>query len=143
LINKKEAYKLLRLENKPLGPKHRILGKNRIKFLELVKMETGVEVEDYLDTMKPLQWRQFIVKTVCTAKEDEIRYLWKQMYQGDLKWGVRDSRMKAKEKNWPTKLEIKRRDRNSWIAGSIRKSYLSNKTGKKNIVQKLQKSDNK
>ena len=84
-------------------------------------MEREIEVEEFLDTMKPLQWRQFIVKIVCTAKDDEIRSLWKQMYQGDLKWGVRDVRMKAKEKNWPSKLEIKRRDRNSWIAGSIRK----------------------
>ena len=142
LLDKKEAYKLLRLENKPLGPKHRILGKNRSRFLELVNMEREIEVEGFLDTMKPLQWRQFIVKTVCTAKDDEIRSLWKQMYQGDLKWGVRDVRMKAKEKNWPSKLETKRRDRNSWIAGSVRKSYLSNKTGKKGISQKLKRGNN-
>ena len=142
LINKKEAYKLLRLENKNLGPKHRILGTDRIKFLELLKKEKGIEVENYLDTMKPLQWRHFIVKTVCAAKEEDIRDLWKQMYKGDLRWGVRDARIKAKENNWPSKLEIKRRDRNSWIAGSFRKSYLSNKMVKQNIKKKLQKSDN-
>ena len=50
------------------------------------------------------------------------------MYQGDLRWGIRDVRLRAQANNWPMHQVTSRRDRNSWIAASIRQSYLSKTT---------------
>ena len=50
------------------------------------------------------------------------------MYQGDLKWGIRDVRLRAEAKNWPMNQVTSRRDRNSWIASSLRQGCLSEKT---------------
>ena len=50
------------------------------------------------------------------------------MYQGDLKWGVRDARLKAETKNWPMNQVTSRRDRNSWIAACLRQGFISEKT---------------
>ena len=129
LMKDKEDYRLLKLEKKILGPRQRILGTDRHKFMKLMKEVTGQDVKNYLEGVKPLEWRQFIVKLVCstTGKEGEdLRNLWRQMYQGDLKWGVRDARRRTNEKRWSKKdTRIKRQDRNSWIAYSIRKSCIS------------------
>ena len=81
--------------------------------------------------MKPHQWRHITVRTVCTAEPEcgtELRHLWKKMYEGDLKWGIRDVRWKAENKKWPTNQVTTKRDRNSWISASIRQSFLSEKT---------------
>ena len=47
------------------------------------------------------------------------------MYQCDLLYGIRDERRRrAKESNWPVKRQnTRRKDRNSWIAFSLRESY--------------------
>ena len=45
-----------------------------------------------------------------------------KVYKGDLKWGVRDVRLRAKEKNWG---KNQPRDRNSWIATSIKKALAA------------------
>ena len=127
LVKKKEAYKLLKSEHRPLGPKHRILFTQRKRFLELLKKVENVEI----NSLKPLQWRQFVVRAVCTAKDEqgeELRKLWTEMYQGDLRWGIRDVRLRAQANNWPMHQVTSRRDRNSWIAASIRQSYLSKTT---------------
>ena len=137
LLKKKEAYTILKSENRPLGPKHRILVKQRKRFLELMKEIKNSEVESCLTDLKPLQWRQFSVRAVCTAKDEqgrELKELWKQIYKGDLKWGIRDARLRAEAQNWPRNQVTTRRDRNSWIAAGIRHCYyLSEKTrlGKK------------
>ena len=132
LQEKREAYKLLKSEHRPLGPKHRILFTQKKRFLELLKENKTVEIE----SLKPLQWRQFVVRAVCTTNYEhgeELRKLWREMYQGDLQWGIRDVRLRAQANNWPMHQVTTRRDRNSWIAASIRQSYLSNitKTAKK------------
>ena len=131
LIKRKEDYKNLKSEKRPLGPMHRILSTQRKEFLDLIKEVKEIGTDSFLDSLKPLQWRQFVVRIVCTAKEEKgesLRKLWGEMYQGDLKWGVRDARLKAKEKNWPMGQITSRRDRNSWIAASIRKSHMSDVT---------------
>ena len=110
--------------NKPLGIRHRIQGNDRQDFKEMIEDITGLCLEDTLK-QKPMQWRNFIVRTVFSAKErkgEDLRNLWVKVYKGDLKWGVRDARQKAKEKNWPRKdsnTYLQNRDRNSWIASSL------------------------
>ena len=55
---------------------------------------------------------------------DRLKKLGKQMYQGDLLYGIRDERRRrAKESNWPVKRQnTRRKDRNSWITFSLRES---------------------
>ena len=128
LNKRKEDYKNLKSEKRPLGPMHRILATQRKEFLDLIKQVKEIETDSFLENLKPLQWRHFIVRTVCTATEEKgerLRKLWGEMYQGDLRWGVRDARRKAKDRNWPVGQITSRRDRNSWIAASIRKSHMS------------------
>ena len=98
-----------------------------------IQEETKTDVEQVLKDMKPLQWRNFCVRTVCTAKGERgegLRKLWTLMYQGDLRWGVRDARMRAEEKSWPMIQLTRRRDRNSWISASIRLSHVTEKKSK-------------
>ena len=125
LVNEKEAYKRSKLENKPLGPKHRVVESDRIRFKELVEEVQNRTIESLLVEMKPTQWRRFIVRLVCTTegqKGIELRTLWVKLYKGDLKWGVRDARMRFKEKiSGKNQLP----DRNSWISTSIRSSLIS------------------
>ena len=48
--------------------------------------------------------------------------LWEKIYKGDLKFGVRDVRLKAEEKDWPRQHNtyfVQRKDRNTFIAGTI------------------------
>ena len=48
-----------------------------------------------------------------------------QIYRGDLLYGIRDERKRAKDCNWPLRQQNPgRRDRNSWIAHALRKSCL-------------------
>ena len=125
LVTEREAYKKKRLENKPLGPKHRIVESDRIRFKELVEEVQECSMETLLIEMKPLQFRRFIVRLICTAggqQGTELRQLWIKIYQGDLKWGVRDARMRAKQKNWG-KNQLP--DRNSWIVTSMKHSLLA------------------
>ena len=131
LINEKETYKKTKLENKPLGPRHRVAESDRIRFKELVEEIQHKTIESLLDEIKPLQWRRFIVRLVCTTegqKGIELRKLWVKLYTGDLKWGVRDARMRSKEKSFG---KIQLPDRNSWISTSIRKSLTAER--KRNI----------
>jgi hypothetical protein len=67
------------------------------------------------------------VGTTEEEKGRELQEVWKQMYQGDLKWGVMDARLKAEAKNWPMNQVTSRCDRNSWIAASLRQSLISEK----------------
>ena len=125
LINEKQAYKKTKLENKPLGPRHRVAESDRIRFKELFEEVQNKTIDSLLDEIKPLQWRKFIVRLVCTTEGEkgiELRNLWVKLYKGDLKWGVRDARMRSKEKCCG---KIQLPDRNSWISTSIRKSLTA------------------
>ena len=84
-----------------------------------------ITIETTLTEMRPLQWRRFIVRLICTTEGQtgsELRNLWVKLYRGDLKWGIRDARMRAKQKNWK---KNQPRDRNSWIATSIRNALTA------------------
>ena len=132
---------MLRSDNRALGLRYRILKRKRIEFMDLVQRVNEMMNKDELEEMKPLQWRQFCVRTVCTAKDEygeKLRTLWAEMYEGDLRWGVRDVRKRAKADNWPMSLITRRRDRNSWIAACIRQG---NKTDKKKQEKTERKCD--
>ena len=145
MVKDQEASKKLQLENKPLGPRHRIIGADRNRFKDIIEEITEDSIENMVKDMKPLKWRNCIVRKVCTAggqEGNELRKLWVKIYKGDLRWGVRDARMKAKEKGWPRKDSnsyLQNQDRNSWIASSIRKSFLTEMkiTEKKNFIKLL------
>ena len=127
MLQESEAKKELQRENKPLGPRHRVLGIDRNKLKELVEEIKGENIE-VMKQLKPLKWRNFIVRTVCETIGDQgnqLRDIWVKVYKGDLQWGVRDERFRAKEKNWPRRdsnAYMQLKDRNSWIASSILKS---------------------
>lgn len=127
LVTEKEISKKIQQNNRPLGKRHRIRGNDRQHFQELIEDITGVCLENTLK-QKPLQWRNFIVRTVFSAKDkkgEDVRNLCVKVYTGDLKWGVRDARLLAEKKNWP-KMDgnayLRNQDRNSWIASSFMKA---------------------
>ena len=129
-------------QRKPLGPKHRVLGEDRKEFTALVQEATGIDIERTHKQWKPCPWRNFIVRTVCgTSNEtgDKLRDIWLKIYKGDLKWGVRDDRLRAKENNWPRKdsnAYLQKKDRSSWIAFAILRSIqtVSRANTKKSFV---------
>ena len=128
LMKGKATYKKAILEKKHLGPNHRVLAADRNKFKEFIQDQEDVNLESLITDMKPLHLRNFIVRSVCSengTKGIELRKLWVKIYQGDLKWGVRDARFKSKLKKWPKNGFP--HDRNSWIASSIRQSVISEK----------------
>ena len=148
MVEDSNTKKKLQRERKPLGPNHRILGEDRTAFTALVKEITGRDIVRTQKQWKPLSWRNFIVRTVCaTAGEPgkRLRDLWLKMYKGDLQWGVRDDRFRAKEKNWPRKdsnAYLQKKDRNSWIAFAVLKSLqvvsrIAERTSYTNIINKL------
>ena len=127
LIKKREEKKLLRLNNEDYGVKRRILNADCRKFRTL--METchypGV-LEEILE-FPPRRWRHFVVRTVCVTKGDtgvKLRELFKRIYAGDLKWGVRDARFEAVKNKWPKRGVTSLRDRNSWVCACLRKYML-------------------
>jgi hypothetical protein len=129
LLQEKEATKQLQQENKPLGPRHRVREVDRKQFADLIEELTGENIKKDLKQRRPLQWRNFLVKTVCSAdgkNGETIRNIWGKVYRGDLKWGVRDARWRAQQKHWPrgdTMAYLQNQDRNSWISSSILKSF--------------------
>ena len=81
---------------------------------------------------------QFFVRNVCSSEGESgenIRSLWKKVYAGDFKWGVRDARWKAEENNWPRRGTNFNQDRNSWIAASLLKSFQA--TARKVAVKNM------
>ena len=121
ILSKKSKY-----ENRPLGPRTAILERDRKKFAKVFQEVTGNALHDLLATLKPIQFRDFVVRVVCSAtgeNGDELREIWSSFYRGDLRFGIRDMRRQAKEKNWPQRKQNPgRQDRNSWIAHNLRKS---------------------
>jgi hypothetical protein len=83
-------------------------------------------LDNLVTTLKPVQFRDFIVRVVCSSegeRGEKLRKIWSRLYRGDLLYGIRDLRRQAKESNWPLKKQNpERKDRNSWIAHNLRKS---------------------
>ena len=146
MLQESETNKELQRENRPLGPRHRVLGVDRNKFKEFVEDITGENIEGTLKQRKPLKWRNFIVRTVCESTGEggnKLRDIWVKIYKGDLQWGVRDMRLRAKENNWPRKdsnAYLQKKDRNSWISSSILKSLQTDSKVKEknNYVKSVQ-----
>ena len=129
LLKEKDDYNKLRFENRPLGTRNTVLESERKEFSELFEKSTKNKLAVLVRSLKPIQWRDIIVRHVCSCKGeigDRLRAMWIQIYRGDLLYGVRDKRKGAKQTNWPVrKNDPGRKDRNSWIAYAIRKSCLA------------------
>ena len=126
LLKDYEAKKVSQKENRPLGSKHRILEADRNQFGDLIEAETGEKLETKIKPWKPMKWRNFCVRAVCSSggeAGEKIRNIWAKIYKGDLKWGVRDARIRAKGGNGPSYEVRQLKDRNSWIAFSLLNSY--------------------
>ena len=127
-MTKKERFK-----TRPLGPRNTILDCDRKEFFELIEKVTGRRLETVLTCLKPVKWRDFIVRAVCSydgGNRERLRELWIKVYKGDLLHGVRDERRRAKDLNWPSRKQNPgRRDRNSWISHALRKSCLGAQKG--------------
>ena len=125
IIDKKQRVQKLRLENKPLGPTHRILESDKIELKAIIEELTGESIRYIVKKSNATKWRQFIVRLLCKtsgALGDNLRSLWEKIYKGDLKYGVRDMRFKAQEKGWPRQKSVdflQGHDRNTFIAGTV------------------------
>ena len=125
LLKQKELSKKLKYENRPLGPRKAILEADRKEFVQLVEDSSGIEFDNLMTSLKPIQFRDFIVRLVCSPHEagEKLKVLWGKLYQGDLLYGIRDLRHQAKLDNWPLRKQNPgRKDRNSWIAHNLRRS---------------------
>ena len=133
LLKQKEMTKKERFETRPLGPRNTILDCDRKEFFELIEKVTGRRLETVLTCLKPVKWRDFIVRAVCSydgGNRERLRELWIKVYKGDLLHGVSDERRRAKDLNWPSRKQNPgRRDRNSWISHALRKSCLGAQKG--------------
>ena len=112
--------------NKPLGPKYTILLAHKEQFAKIVERRFNSSPEDLVLKSTPSQFRKSLVRALCCPLEDdeEFRELWKAIYLGDLKNGVRDKRFKAEEEGWPRKSVMKKNDRNSWICRCLRACFM-------------------
>ena len=133
LLNERLKHKKLLLQNRPLGPRQRIYVADRDLFEETLS-RAGYNVEDLLH-LTPLKWRHKIVRIVCSNTGDgsSLREVWKSFYAGDYKWGVRDHRRKVLGKGLGSKDKsgiLNRKDRNSFIAFSVRQSMIASKKKK-------------
>ena len=131
LLNQKEITKKDKFETRPLGPRNTILECDRKEFFQLLDEVTGRKWDNLVTCLKPVLWRNFIVRSVCSAdgeNGERLRELWIQVYKGDLLYGVRDERRRAKDLNWPARKQNPgRRDRNSWISHALRKACFAAK----------------
>ena len=127
----KERYKNARKENRRLGRNSRVYWADKVKFRQLVSSIGKRSIDNLLEEKSPKEWRQFIVRMVCTATGSEgaeLRKVWQNVYTGDLSWGVRDMRLQHRI-NQPKKKGQGRLgdDRNTWIASCLRRSLCQEK----------------
>ena len=129
LMIQHEMLKREKFSNRPLGLRNPILETDRSEFIGLCEEITGSEIGTRLTTLKPLQWRNFIVRLTCSTSGEageKLRNLWIKFYRGDLQFGIREERNRAKQESWPLRKQNPgKKDRNSWIAYGLRKSCLA------------------
>ena len=120
--------------------------KDRKEFMKLIEDVSHVPMKQISDKM-PMPFRNLLVRTICTAtgeKGSRLRDLWVDMYAGDLRWGPRDVRMKAKASNWPEGGVTSKQDRNSWVAAYIRQGFMTEvRNEKKRLNEKKNQYDKK
>ena len=71
---------------------------------------------------------KFYVKLVCSVEGlngHNLRKLWKDVFQDDLEWGVRDVRRRAALDAGKIKNLTHLNDRNSWIESALRASLVT------------------
>ena len=129
LMKNHEISRKIKFKSRPLGIRNSILESDRSDFVQTLEEVTESSIENLLKTLKPVQWRNLIVRMTCSSKGaagEKLRNLWIKIYRGDLQFGIRDERNRAKEDNWPLRKQNPgRKDRNSWIAHGLRKSCLA------------------
>ena len=127
LVEEKENHKKLLADRRPLGKKNRVYSTDRDSFKVLLEELSGKSIKSLLD-MRFKDWRQFVVRAVCSAQSSDIRVIWKNVYKGDLKFGVREDRLKLKKSNINRKNASRMLDRNSCIAYAL---FMSLKASEK------------
>ena len=133
LLEEKKARKWALSECQPLGPKCRILFSLKREFKDIFEKLSDMSMEEAVEVLKPHQWRNRVVRMVCTAKGEigeKLREVWKNAYKGDLRFGIRDLRREHREKGWPRpdpRYYLFKKDRNTYIAGSFLKAFKSDK----------------
>ena len=108
---------------------HSVLENDRSEFVQAMEEATESSLDNLVTTLKPVQWRNLIVRNTCSSTGEageKLRNLWTKIYRGNLQFGIRDERTRAKQDNWPLRKQNPgRKDRNSWIAHGLRKSCLA------------------
>ena len=126
LSKQKDLSKKLKYENRPLGVRMSILESDRQEFVKIFEGLTGCQLATLIVSLKPIQFRDCIVRVVYSSTGETgetLRKVWVRIYRGDLLHGIRDLRSQAKECNWPMRKQNPgRKDRNSWIAHGLKKS---------------------
>ena len=92
IMQDKEDQDILRRKLLPLGPRKRILDTDFNEFIAILEKSTSVNIVTDFKEKTPAAWRKFLVRSVCSISGedgDEIRRIWKSMYKGDLKNGIR------------------------------------------------------
>ena len=134
LVKKKNDLKTMQEMNRPLGPRHKVMKSLKDRFSALFTEITGESLKQLVSELKPKKWRNHVVKTVCShldVRGEEMRRIWLNIYKGDLCYGVRDQRMRAKEKGWPVSSNRCQKDRFSWIAFALHDSFKADIRGEK------------
>ena len=62
LALQKEILKKDNLCSRPLGPRQKVLEADRKEFSDIVDVLTENIIDDLLSSLKPIQWRDFIVR---------------------------------------------------------------------------------
>ena len=84
LVKEKEENRKLKDQNRPLGPRNRILRSTKEQFRLLIEELQTLKIKELLK-MKPLLWRKTIVRTVCIGSGetgDNLRKVWISIYKG-------------------------------------------------------------
>ena len=124
LIDKKKKEQRTKDAMKPLGKNHHVRAKTRDRFKDILEEEFGKDIESIIKEMKPREWRIKVVRKICdpySINGEELRNLWKEIYLGDLKFGVRDYRRQCLD----TGGYKSGRSRNCFIARALKNSLES------------------
>ena len=79
LVKERNEYKKPKLQNKSLGPKHRVLGTHRDSFKELVEIIQDKTIDSFITDLKPQELRRIVVRLLWTTEGregDELRKIW-------------------------------------------------------------------
>ena len=84
LVEERENHKKLLADRRPLGKKNRVYSTDRDSFKILLEELSGKSIKSLLE-MRFKDWRQFVVRVVCSAQSSDIRAVWKNVYKINIK----------------------------------------------------------